>query len=186
MNDRDECMQTAKMQCAGPISSWTVVRNPFASMKSLVSGPETVKGRWVTQCIPCVAGNQVIRDQCPLSGKLYQLLADTRLFSTFQQATLPITLTFSLCLLYQTAIVYNSLSTTSPLIQINQYRGQKVLVVGLGMRPSPAPVSHTTLAAPPTIWRSSLARLGPSPLLVFYSGSPEVETQIKRGGQKQQ
>ena len=44
MNDRDECMQTAKMQCAGPISSWTVVRNPFASMKSLVSGPETVKG----------------------------------------------------------------------------------------------------------------------------------------------
>lgn len=150
MNDRDECMQTAKMQCAGPISSWTVVRNPFASMKSLVSGPETVKGRWVTQCIPCVAGNQVIRDQCPLSGKLYQLLADTPLFSTFQQATLPITLTFSLCLLYQTAIVYNSLSTTSPLIQINQYRGQKVLVVGLGMRPSPAPVSHTTLAAPPT------------------------------------
>ena len=148
MNDRDECMQTAKMQCAGPISSWTVVRNPFASMKSLVSGPETVKGRWVTQCIPCVAGNQVIRDQCPLSGKLYQLLADTRLFSTFQQATLPITLTFSLCLLYQTAFVYNSLSTTSPLIQINQYRGQKVLVVGLGMRPSPAPVSHTTLAAP--------------------------------------
>ena len=44
MNDRDERMQTAKMQCAGPISSWIVVRNPFASMKSLVSGPETVKG----------------------------------------------------------------------------------------------------------------------------------------------
>ena len=44
MNDRDECMHTAKMQCAGPISSWTVARNPFASMKSLVSGPETVKG----------------------------------------------------------------------------------------------------------------------------------------------
>ena len=44
MNDRDECMHTVKMQFAGLISSWTVVRNPFASMKSLVSGPETVKG----------------------------------------------------------------------------------------------------------------------------------------------
>ena len=44
MNDRDECMQTVKMQFAGLISSWIVVRNPFASMKSLVSGPETVKG----------------------------------------------------------------------------------------------------------------------------------------------
>ena len=44
MNDRDECMHTVKMQFAGLISSWTVVRNPFASMKSLVLGPETLKG----------------------------------------------------------------------------------------------------------------------------------------------
>ena len=40
MNDRPECMHTVKMQFA----SWIVVRNPFASMKSLVLGPETVKG----------------------------------------------------------------------------------------------------------------------------------------------
>ena len=57
MNDRDECMQTAKMQCAGPISSWIVVRNPFASMKSLVSGPETVKGE-VGDSVHSLCGRQ--------------------------------------------------------------------------------------------------------------------------------
>ena len=154
MNDRDECMQTAKMQCAGLVSSWTVVRNPVASMKSLVSGPETVKegGGAVGDSVHSLCGRQSgnqgsvssVRQTLPITRRHSTILYIPAGNSTNHSHFLSVSLLLDCDCLQK--FVYNK--STHPDEPLNQYRGQKVLVVGLGMRPSPAPVSHTTLAAP--------------------------------------